>query len=250
MAPDVPILLPDINADHIGLVDVQRRNRGWTSGALITMSNCTSVPVIVSLAPLLQFGIKQVNVVSMQAISGAGYPGVASLDILDNVVPYVGGEEDKVETEPRKILGNLSDGQIEMLGATISAACNRVPVLDAHLACISVSFERKPSLQEIQAAWAAYQPHAMARSLPSVPDPVITYTDSLDRPQPRRDREAGRGMTTTIGRLREDPILDYKFVALSHNTIRGAAGGAILNAELLVSQGYVQMPAAVVESIR
>jgi aspartate-semialdehyde dehydrogenase len=250
MAPDVPILLPDINADHIGLVDAQRLNRGWTSGALVTMSNCTSVAVIVSLAPLVQFGIKQVNVVSMQAISGAGYPGVASLDILDNVVPYIGGEEDKLETEPLKILGHLADGQIEMLDAVISASCNRVPVLDAHLACISVSFEHKPSLHEIQAAWTNYQPHAMARGLPSVPDPIIAYTDNIDRPQPRRDRDAGRGMTTTIGRLREDPILDYKFVALSHNTIRGAAGGAILNAELLVSQGYVQMPAAVVESIR
>lgn len=240
MAADVPLLLPDLNADHVGLVDVQRKERGWTSGALVTMSNCTSVPVVVALAPLLQFGIKKVSVVSMQAISGAGYPGVASLDILDNVVPYVGGEEDKVETEPRKILGRLAGDSIAMLDTTISASCNRVAVLDSHLVCVSVGFERKPSLAAIREAWTSFQPHVMARHLPSVPDPVLVYTDEADRPQPRRDREAGRGMTTTVGRLRECPILDVKFVALSHNTIRGAAGGAILNAELLLSQGYIQ----------
>ncbi len=250
MGTDIPLLMPDINADHIGLVDVQRRNRGWTSGALVTMSNCTSVPVVVALAPLRQFGIKQVNVVSMQAVSGAGYPGGSSLDIMDNVIPFIGGEEDKVESEPRKILGQLTNDQIQMLETVISASCNRVPMLDAHLVCVSVSFAHKPSLADIQAAWASYQPHEMARSLPSVPNPVVTYSDGADRPQPRRDRDAGQGMTTTVGRLRECPILDYKFVALSHNTIRGAAGGAILNAELLVSQGYVQMPTALAESAR
>lgn len=251
MAPDVPILLPDINADHVGLVDVQRRKRGWTSGALVTMSNCTSVAVIVALAPLLKFGIKQVSVVSMQAVSGAGYPGVASLDILDNVVPYIGGEEEKVETEPRKILGTLSGDQIAMLDTVISAACNRVPVLDAHTVCMSASFDHKPSLAEIREAWGAYRGHEIARSLPSVPDPIIAYTEEVDRPQPRRDRDAGRGMTTTLGRLRECPILDVKFVGLSHNTIRGAAGGAILNAELLVQQGYVHgVPAALAESVQ
>ncbi|HLY29089.1 MAG TPA: aspartate-semialdehyde dehydrogenase, partial [Aggregatilineales bacterium] len=192
------------------------------------------------LAPLLQFGIKKVSVVSMQAISGAGYPGVASLDILDNVVPYIGGEEDKVESEPRKILGRLAGDSIAMLDTTISASCNRVAVLDSHLVCVSVGFERKPSLAAIREAWTSFQPHVMARHLPSVPDPILVYTDEADRPQPRRDREAGRGMTTTVGRLRECPILDVKFVALSHNTIRGAAGGAILNAELLLSQGYIQ----------
>ncbi len=240
MATDVPILLPDINADHVRLVDVQRRNRGWTSGALVTMSNCTIVAMVVALAPLLKFGVKQINLVSMQAISGAGYPGVASLDILDNVIPYIGGEEEKAETEPRKILGALASDHVNMLDATISAACNRVPVLDGHLVCVSVGFEHKPSLDDIKAAWAAFEGHPDARSLPSAPHPIIVYTDGPDRPQPRRDREAGRGMTTTVGRLRECPLLDVKFVGLSHNTIRGAAGGAILNAELLVAQGYVQ----------
>ncbi len=239
MAEDVPLLLPDLNADHVGLVEVQRRNRGWTSGALVTMSNCTIVAFTVALAPLLRFGVKKVHVVSMQAISGAGYPGVASLDVLDNVIPYVGGEEEKVEIEPRKILGRLADRKIDMLDITISASCNRVPVLDGHVVCASIGFERKPSLDEIKAAWAGFKGHELARNLPSAPDPVISYTDNQDRPQPRRDREAGRGMTTTLGRLRECSILDVKFVGLSHNTIRGAAGGAILNAELLVAQGLV-----------
>jgi aspartate-semialdehyde dehydrogenase len=240
MTPDVPLLLPDINADHAQLVDVQRRNRGWSSGALVTMSNCTIVPVAVSLNPLRQYGIRRVNIVSMQAISGAGYPGVASLDIMDNVVPYIGGEEEKAEIEPRKILGTLTGDQIDMHEMTISASCNRVPVLDSHLVCVSVEFEHKPTLDEIKAAWIGYKLPDSVRDLPSAPHPVIAYTEGQDRPQPRRDREAGRGMTTTIGRLRECPVLDVKFVALSHNTIRGAAGGAILNAELLVAQGYVQ----------
>ena len=240
MATDVPILIPDLNADHVGLVDVQRRKRGWTSGALVTMSNCTSVPLVVAMAPLVKYGIRQANVISMQAISGAGYPGVASLDILDNVVPYIGGEEEKVETEPRKMLGKLDGDEIAFLDTVISAACNRVPVIDSHLVCASLSFEHIPSIEQIKADWEAFTGHALVRGLPSAPSPIITYTETADRPQPRRDREAGAGMTTTIGRLRTDPILDVKFVALSHNTIRGAAGGAILNAELLLSQGYVQ----------
>jgi aspartate-semialdehyde dehydrogenase len=247
MSEDVPLLLPDINADHIGLIDVQRRNRGWTSGALATMSNCTSVPAIVALAPLTQFGIEAVNVVSMQAVSGAGYPGVSSLDIFDNVVPYIGGEEEKVETEPRKILGAIHDGRIDWLDTTISASCNRVPVLDSHLVNVSVRFKTKPSLDEIKAAWVNFKGHAIAQGLPSAPNPIIVYNDLNDRPQPRRDRDAGRGMTTTIGRLRTDPIFDVKFAALSHNTIRGAAGGAIFIAELLVTQGYV--PNALVSAI-
>jgi len=241
MADDVPILLPDINADHVEMIDAQRRKRGWTSGALATMSNCTSVPLMVAMAPLLKFGVEKVSVVSMQAISGAGYPVVASLDILDNVVPYIGGEEDKLETEPRKILGALAGDHIDFLSTTISAACNRVPVLDSHLVCVSLGFgDRKPSLAEIRAAWEAYEGHAIARNLPSAPKPIIAYADNPDRPQPRRDRDAGQGMTTTIGRLRECSLLDVKFVALSHNTIRGAAGGAILIAELMAAQGYLQ----------
>ncbi len=251
MAEDVPILLPDINADHVRLVDVQRHNRGWTGGALVTMSNCTIVAMVAALAPLLPFGIRQISLVSMQAISGAGYPGVASLDITDNVIPYIGGEEQKAETEPLKILGSLAGSRIQMLDARISASCNRVPVIDGHTVCVSVGFDHKPSRDEIKAAWASFQGQEMARNLPSAPRPVITYTENEDRPQPRRDRDAGHGMTTTVGRLRECPLLDWKFVGLSHNTIRGAAGGAILNAELLVAQGYVQgAPVSIAESVR
>jgi len=233
-------LIPDLNADHVGLVDVQRRKRGWTSGALVTMSNCTSVPLVVAMAPLVKYGIQKANVVSMQAISGAGYPGVASLDILDNVVPYIGGEEEKVEIEPRKMLGKLAGDEIALLDTVISASCNRVPVIDSHLVVASLGFEHVPSLDQIKADWESYTGHDLVRGLPSAPNPIITYTETADRPQPRRDREAGAGMTTTIGRLRPCPLLDVKFVALSHNTIRGAAGGAILNAELLLAQGYVQ----------
>lgn len=242
MADDVPLLIPEINADHVGLIDVQRRNRGWTSGALVTTPNCTSTPVVMALAPLLPFGVRQIHVVSLQAVSGAGYPGVASLDIFDNVVPYVGGEEQKVESEPRKMLGALAGDRIEWLDATISAACNRVPVIDGHIVCVSVQFEagRAPLLDDIRAAWAAYRGDELARGLPSAADPIVVYTEESDRPQPRRDREAGRGMTATIGRLRPCPILDVKFVALAHNTIRGAAGGTILNAELLAARGYLQ----------
>lgn len=240
MAADVPLLLPDINADHIGLIDVQRKARGWESGALVTMSNCTTVPVVAALAPLRGYGIQAVHVVSMQAISGSGYPGVASFDIFDNVLPYIGGEEEKVETEPRKIMGGFNGEGIDWLPGAFSASCNRVPVLDGHLVIVSVGFDRKPDMAEIRAAWAGYAGHPLIEGLPSAPQPVILYNEGLDRPQPRLDRDNGAGMTTTIGRLRPCSLLDYKFVALSHNTIRGAAGGAILNAELLVAQGYVR----------
>lgn len=239
MADDVPILLPELNADHVQLVEVQRRKRGF-SGTLVTMSNCTTVPVAVALAPLLTFGVQQVQVVSLQAISGSGYPGVPSFDIFDNILPYINGEEEKVEREPRKILGKLSGDQIMPLEATFSASCNRVPVLDGHTVVVSVKFANPPSLETIRQAWQSFQPHAWARHLPSLPDSILLYNDGLDRPQPRLDRDNGRGMATTIGRLRACNVLDVKFVALSHNTVRGAAGGAILNAELLVAQGYGQ----------
>jgi len=240
MAVDVPLLIPEVNADHAGLIDVQRRNRGWTTGALVTTPNCTSTPVVMALAPLVQFGIRQLNVVSLQAVSGAGYPGVASMDIFDNVVPYIGGEEEKVETEPLKMLGAFTGERIDWLTTAISAACNRVPVLDGHIVCLSVALDQKQSLDAIRDAWTSYRGHESVRELPSAADPILIYTDLPDRPQPRRDRDAVHGMATTIGRLRECPLLDVKFVALAHNTIRGAAGGAILNAELLVARGYVQ----------
>lgn len=236
MDEDVPLLLPEVNADHLALVDVQRRRRGWT-GAIVANSNCTAMPIVMSLAPLRPFGITTISVVSMQAISGAGYPGVASLDIIDNVIPYIGGEEDKVETEPLRMLGKLHHDRVEWLPADISASCNRVPVIDGHLVNISVELTAQPALDDIIDAWRSFRGPDPVPHLPSAPPRPVIYMDAPDRPQPRRDRDAGHGMSTTVGRLRTCPVLGYKFTALSHNTIRGAAGGSILNAELMAAQG-------------
>ncbi|NWF71373.1 MAG: aspartate-semialdehyde dehydrogenase [Chloroflexi bacterium] len=239
MAEDVPLLLPEVNADHIALIDAQRRKRGFTTGAVVANSNCTAMPVVMALAPLRKFGVSKYLVVSAQATSGAGYPGVASLDILDNIIPYVSGDEDKLETEPLKMLGRLNGERVDMLNAVASASCNRVPVIDGHLVVVSVSLDTAPDLDEIITAWDSFRgPHPVP-SLPSAPEQPVRYLPQIDRPQPRRDRSTGRGMTTTIGRLRRCPLLGYKFAALSHNTIRGAAGCSILNAELLAAQGYL-----------
>jgi len=239
MAEDVPLMLPEINASHIGLIDVQRANRGWTSGALVANSNCTVMPVVMALAPLLPYGIRKVHMVSEQAISGAGYPGVASLDILDNVIPYVPSDEEKMQTESLKMLGALVDGKIQELDMIAGATCTRVPVIDAHLVNMSIELEQKPSIEEMIGKWQTYKGDDDVMNLPSAPEHPIQYLPQIDRPQPRRDRNAGNGMTTSIGRLRECPILDYKFASLAHNTIRGAAGCSILNAELLVKKGYL-----------
>jgi len=239
MAEDVPLLLPEINADHIGLIEVQRRNRGWRTGALIANSNCTTMPVVMALKPLLQYGVRKIHMVSEQAISGAGYPGVASLDIIDNVVPYVGGDEGKMESEPFKMLGTFDGDRVRTMEATASATCTRVPIIDGHLVNISVELAELPTFDEIIAAWELFQGPAPVPSLPSAPENPLYYLRQQDRPQPRRDRMAGQGMSTSIGRLRECPILGYKFAALSHNTIRGAAGCSILNAELLAVEGYL-----------
>ncbi|MDX2160581.1 MAG: aspartate-semialdehyde dehydrogenase [bacterium] len=238
MTDDVPILLPEVNADQVRLVDDQRRNRGW-SGALVANSNCTSVPGVMTLAPLRPFGIKRVSVVSMQALSGAGYPGVASLDAMDNVIPYVGGEEEKVETETRKMLGRYHTGGVEWLESVVSAACNRVPVIDGHLVNIAVELENDPGIDGIIDAWTQFRGADPIPTLPSAPVQPVIYLPHADRPQTRRDRGAGGGMSTTAGRLRPDPILTYKYAALSHNTIRGAAGCSILNAEYLAMSGYI-----------
>lgn len=240
MASDVPLLLPDVNHDHLQLIDSQRRGRGWDTGALIANSNCTTMPIVMALAPLRQFGIRKVLVVSEQAISGAGYPGVASLDILDNIIPYVPGDEQKMETETRKMLGTWHDDHITEYDAIISATATRVPVIDGHLINIAIELEHQPSLEQVQSAWENHTMPAAVAQLPSAPPKLIQYLPQIDRPQPRRDRMAGQGMMTSIGRLRECPILGYKFAALAHNTIRGAAGCSILNAELLYQQGYIK----------
>lgn len=239
---DVPLLIPEVNPEHLALIETQKRKRSWL-GFIITNPNCTTTHLVCGLHPLHQrFGIRKLFVVSMQAISGAGYPGVSSMDILDNVVPFISGEEEKVEQrEPHKLLGTLEGEKIRPAEFVVSAHCHRVPVRNGHLEAVSVEFERKPSLEEVMKAWQNYLPLPQQLALPSAPQPAIIYEHSENRPQPRLDRLAGSvpGMATVVGRLRSDAILHYKFVVLGHNTIRGAAGGSLLNAELLVAKGYL-----------
>jgi aspartate-semialdehyde dehydrogenase len=234
---DVPILLPEVNPDHTGLVKVQCEQRGW-SGYIVTNSNCTSTGMTVALKPLQDaFGLEVVFAVSLQALSGAGYPGVPSMDITDNVIPYVGGEEDKVEWEPRKMLGTLDGQEISLAPFAISAHTNRVAVSDGHTVCLSVELRDRTDVKRVARALRGYQAPDISADLPSAPKPVIILREENDRPQPRLDRMTGRGMTTVVGRLRPDPVFDVKMIVLSHNTVRGAAGGSIYNAELLVKQG-------------
>ena len=238
---DVPLLLPEINADHIHLIKEQRKKRGW-SGAILTNPNCTSTGLTIALKALDNaFDVKKVMAFSMQALSGAGYPGVPSLDIMDNVIPNVanGGEEEKVEWEPRKMLGKMNGGTIDLADIRFSAHANRVAVTDGHTVCASVELASPTEPEAAEAILREYCAPTSARELPSAPRPVIEVRNEADRPQPRLDRLSGKGMTTVVGRLRRDPILDLKFVVLSHNTIRGAAGGSIYNAELLVSENLL-----------
>ncbi|OQA41845.1 MAG: Aspartate-semialdehyde dehydrogenase 2 [Chloroflexi bacterium ADurb.Bin325] len=240
MDADVPLLIPEVNPEHTGLIPIQQARRG-SQGFITTNPNCTSTHLVCALKPLHDaFGLTAVNVVTMQALSGAGYPGVASLDILDNVVPYIGGEEEKVEAEPRKLLGVLADGAIVPADFVVSAQCNRVAVRNGHLEAVSVKLARRATLEEVAEAFVSYRGEPQRLGLPSAPDPAIILYTEADRPQPRLDRLAGKGMATGVGRLRPDPLFDYKFIVLGHNTIRGAAGGSLLNAELLVSQGYLK----------
>lgn len=239
MATDVPLLLPEVNADHVGLIDVQRKKRGWTTGALIANSNCTAMPIVMALAPLRQFNITKILVVSEQAISGAGYPGVASLDIIDNIIPYVSGDEGKMETETLKMLGTLQGEMVVDYKSVVSATATRVAVIDGHLVNLSIEMAARPSMEAVLQAWESYTMPAEIAALPSAPERPVQYLPQIDRPQPRRDRMAGKGMMTSIGRLRECPILGYKFAAMAHNTIRGAAGCSVLNAELLAVSGYL-----------
>lgn len=240
MDPDVALLIPEVNPDHLELIAVQRRRRGW-SGAIVANPNCTATGPTMALRPLHDaFGVTKVMLMSMQALSGAGYPGVPSYDAIDNVIPYIGGEEPKVETEPQKMLGSLADGAVLPAPFVLSAHCNRVPVLEGHLECLSVAFARRPSLDELTAVLRGFRALPQELGLPSAPPQPIIVRDEPDRPQTRRDRDAGRGMSTVVGRLRVCPILEYKFVCLSHNTIRGAAGGSLLNAELMYAQGMLK----------
>lgn len=240
MDPDVPLLIPEVNPEHLELLAVQRRRRGW-SGAIVANPNCTATGPTMALRPLHDaFGVTKVLLMSMQALSGAGYPGVPSYDAIDNVIPYIGGEEPKVETEPQKMLGPLGDGQVIPAAFALSAHCNRVPVLEGHLECLSVAFERRPAAAEVAEVLRGFRALPQELGLPSAPPQPVIVRDEPDRPQTRRDRDAGRGMSTVVGRVRLCPILDIKFVCLSHNTIRGAAGGSLLNAELMYAQGMLR----------
>jgi aspartate-semialdehyde dehydrogenase len=240
MDEDVPLVVPEINPDHLGLLETQRRRRGYDRGFLVTNPNCSTIALVLALAPLhARFGLEAVAVTTMQAISGAGYPGVASIDITDNVVPHIGGEEEKVETEPQKILGALVGEGLRYADFKVSAQCNRVNVQEGHLESVRLSLREKASLAQIAEALATFRGEPQELGLPTAPArPLIVRTEE-DRPQPRLDRDAEGGMATVVGRIASDPIFDVRFTLLGHNTVRGAAGAALLNAELLVARGLV-----------
>jgi aspartate-semialdehyde dehydrogenase len=236
MDPLVPLLIPEINPDHLGLIEEQRRTKNWP-GAIVTNPNCSTIVLAMALAPLRQFNIRTVVVSTMQAVSGAGYPGVPSLDILGNVVPFISGEEEKMQTETLKILGR--DGGRTPYPALVSAHTNRVPVIDGHTMTVSVGFENKPTIATIVEAIRTFSGRPQELWLPSAPQPAMVVTDEPNRPQPRLDADLGGGMAISIGRVRECPVMHAKFVALGHNTVRGAAGAAILNAELMHAEGLL-----------
>ncbi len=236
---DVPMILPEVNPEHLDLIKVQRKNRGWRSGLIIVKPNCSIQSYVPLLAPLMKFKLLKVVVTTFQAVSGAGKTLESWQEMKDNVIPFISGEEEKSEKEPLKIWGILNKGQIELAdGIKISTTCVRVPITDGHMASVSVSFETKPTKDQILESWKNFDP-LLGLELPSAPHPFITYFEDEDRPQTALDREIENGMGISAGRLREDNIFDFKFIGLSHNTIRGAAGGAILTAELLVSKGYI-----------
>jgi aspartate-semialdehyde dehydrogenase len=240
MTADVPLLIPEVNPDHIGLIDTQRTNRSYDRGFIATNPNCSAIAIVMALAPLhARFGIASCVVTTMQALSGAGYPGVPSLDATDNVIPFISGEEEKVESETLKLLGRLQDGTIADADMTVSAQCNRVNVTDGHLASVRVKLLQSASLDEVRSALASFTSVPQELRLHSAPARPVIVRDENDRPQPRLDRDAGNGMSVSVGRILRDNVFDYRFVALGHNTIRGAAGAAILNAELLVARGYL-----------
>jgi aspartate-semialdehyde dehydrogenase len=243
MVADVPLVVPEVNADHLDLIETQvwRKANGGKGGYIVTNPNCCAIGLVLALKPLEErFGIESLFVSTMQAVSGAGYPGVASMDILGNVVPFIKNEEEKLQEEVGKLLGRLDGNRIELLDAKLSAHCNRVAVEDGHTECVSIKFKRKATREEILEAWSEFAPlrrFVQDQHLPTAPDQPVEFDASVDRPQPRLDKMRGRGMASTVGRLRECSLLDWKFVVLSHNTIRGAAGAAVLNAEVLALLG-------------
>jgi aspartate-semialdehyde dehydrogenase len=240
MSVDVPLLVPEINSEHISLIDIQRKRREWEKGYIVTNPNCTTVALVLALAPIEQaFGIESVIVSTMQALSGAGYPGVASLDIIDNVVPYIDGEEPKVESEPQKILGQFASDKVTPAGFVVSAQCHRVNVSDGHTEAVTIKLKKKTDVASLIEVMENFQGEPQKLKLHSAPARPVVVLRENNRPQPRLDRDLEKGMATIVGRVREDTILDFRFTILGHNTIRGAAGAAILNAELLAAKGYI-----------
>lgn len=239
--PDVPMLIPEINAEHVKVIDSQRKRLGTKNGFIAVKPNCSIQSYVPALSPLMKFGIKNVVATTYQAISGAGKNFSDWPEMIDNVIPYIGGEEEKSEQEPLKIWGSIENGEIiKATSPLITTQCIRVPVTDGHLAAVFVSFENKPSKEEILNLWQNYQGEPQTLNLPSAPKQFVKYFEEDNRPQTKIDRDAENGMGITVGRLREDSLYDYKFVGLSHNTVRGAAGGAVLMAEYLKATGYIQ----------
>jgi aspartate-semialdehyde dehydrogenase len=238
MEADVPLLVPEVNAEHLALLDAQAAVRRW-AGRIVTNPNCSTVVLSMALAPLRQFGLKTVMITTLQAVSGAGYPGVPSWDILGNVIPFIDGEEEKIESETKKILGCVGDKRIDPHPVTVSAQTTRVAVPNGHTEAISVGFDHAPTASEVVDAFTTFRGKPQELGLPLAPNPPVLYLNDRNRPQPALDAARGGGMTVTVGRLRECPVLDYKFIALGHNTIRGAAGAAILNAELMHREGLL-----------
>ena len=240
MGVDVPLLIPEVNPEHVALIDAQRTNRDYDRGFIVTNPNCSAIVIVMALAPLhAKFGVASCVVTTMQALSGAGYPGVASLDATDNVIPFIGGEEEKIEAETLKLLGRVGEGTIDDAEMLVSAQCNRVNVTDGHMAAIRVKLSRPASRDQVRDTLASFTSAPQELKLHTAPPRPIIVRDEVDRPQPRLDRDAGSGMSVSVGRIAPDNVLDFRFVALGHNTIRGAAGAAILNAELLVARGYL-----------
>ncbi|MFX1456228.1 MAG: aspartate-semialdehyde dehydrogenase [Promethearchaeota archaeon] len=242
--PDVPMIIGEINHEHVNVIPIQQKNHGYTKGFIVVKPNCSVQSYLTPIYALEQAGFKvdKLIITTLQAVSGSGYPGVASLDIIDNIIPYISGEEEKTEKEPLKILGKIGENGIENDSSIqISATCTRVPVSDGHTASVNIKFKNTiPSKDEILTIWRSFKSEPQYLDLPYAPKQPIIYLESIDRPQPKKDRDSDKGMAITVGRLREDTVFDYKFVALSHNTVRGAAGGAILNAELLVKKGFIK----------
>jgi aspartate-semialdehyde dehydrogenase len=236
MESDVPLLIPEVNPEHIALIPIQKRLRGW-KGFISTDPNCSTIQLALSLKPLMSFGLKQVVVSTMQALSGAGYPGVPALDIIDNVVPYIGKEEEKMESEPLKILGTFDGNTVRNANFQISASCNRVHVKDGHLEAVFVKLDSNPSVEKIEEAFASFRGEPQELKLPSAPEHPIVVRKEPNRPQPRFGRDEGKGMSVVVGRARKDSIMTMKYICLGHNTIRGAAGAGILSAELTVARG-------------